>query len=404
MLMDEDGEENFKPTDSLDQDQDESEDYSTFFLQPASSPYNIAQKVEEANIVLYNSPVKSTKSPKVRFKEDLVSFDAQLTDDDVASIDSDNNDLPFIEQQADQATVVLEYKTTNSNIFCINEDEEDEIIEEIECEMDYAEKAINKTKQVELEKKSHVESRSNAEEPQNNVEVPPTVSKEKKKKVKLPKFIDCRYHCIERLDTELSDSLRKLSLNEKPPVCPPLKLMSRKCCSENHKKNPTSLPKYDGLNSEYGLSLEQISRRRKIKEMIRAKEDKRQELIDDYKRKKDEINEEIFCKWLKDIAERKYQVGFKEYKMNLNKFKNSPMDIRPASSKMLRRPTGSSKTTSESGYSSKHSIEKYKRPKSNTQTVFVEVPKDVLRRGINLDTILNNFKYQPKKLYISTLS
>ncbi|KAL3284968.1 hypothetical protein HHI36_019097 [Cryptolaemus montrouzieri] len=406
--MDNNGEEIPESNEPRDQDQDESEDYSTFFLQPASCPYNIAQKVEEANVALYNSSIRIEKSPKVRFKEDLVSFDAQLTDDDVVSIESDNIEIPFMEQQTDSTTIVLEYKT-NSNIFSIDEDEEDYVIEEIECEMENIKKLEQKVEYCVpkvIEETNTVNKNSrNVENPVDGINNNPEVTKTKKKrKLKLPKFIDCKYHCLERLDDELSESLKKLSMSEKPSLCPPLKLIDRKCCSENHRKNPTILPKYDGLHSEYGLSVEQIVRKRKNKEIIRTKEQRKQEILEDYKKKKDEINEEIFSKWLKEISERKQRASFKQYRMSLNKDTDIFLQSRPVSAGISSGFIGSSKTTSESGYSSKNSSEKSRRPKSVSQSVFVEIPKNVLQRGLKVEYLLNNSRYQPKKLHITTSS
>ncbi|XP_045463156.1 uncharacterized protein LOC123672871 [Harmonia axyridis] len=400
--MDSEGEEIPETTELLSQDQDESEDYSTFFLQPASCPYNIAEKVEEANVALHNASLNSEKSARVRFKEDLVSFDAQLTDDDVVSIESDHAELPFMEQQKMDQTIVFEYKTNNTNMFSIDEDCEDEIIEDIECELEgVKEKDSNKgiaepeTKVIPHEDKQIREN----ETPDSNTSG--EFKTKNKCRKKSPKFINCKYHCIERIETELSDAIRKLSLYEKPPVCPPLKLIDRKCCTRNHKRNPTSLPKYQGLRSEYGLSIEQITRRQKIKEMIRSREEKRQELIKEYEKKREEVNEQVFCDWLKKISDRKHRVGFKEFREGLNK---PPPPSRPvSSSKTSSRAVGSSKSTSESGYSSKTSSEKNTRARSGGQNVYVEVPRNVLQRGITVENLLNSFG-QSKKLYITTVS
>lgn len=403
--MDSEGEEIPETNELINLDLDESEDYSTFFLQPASCPYNIAQKVEEANAALYNSSLKSEKSPKVRFKEDLVSFDAQLTDDDVVSIESDHAELPFMEQQKEQ--IIFEYKTNSSNMFSIEEDYEDEIIEDIECELEGLKKTESNPDICGL---NDVENETILREEKKNIrvdEVTPDSSnsgetkRKSRSRKKSPKFINCKHHCIERIETELTDAIRKLTLNEKPPVCPPLKLTDRKCCT--NKRNPTILPKYEGLNSEYGLSVEQILRRRKIKEMIRSREEKRQELLEQYKRKREEVNEQVFCDWLKKISERKHQISFEEYRKSLRK---TSSQIRPvSSSKSSSRVIGSSKTTSESGYSSKACSEKSARSRSggSGQNVYVKVSRHVLQPGISVENLINSYGHT-KKLFITTIS
>lgn len=66
-------------------------------LQPSSSPYNITEKVQQANFDLFNSTPQTSRSTKVKFRDELISFEPDLTDDDVNSIESDQvaDDLPI---------------------------------------------------------------------------------------------------------------------------------------------------------------------------------------------------------------------------------------------------------------------------------------------------------------------
>lgn len=61
-------------------------------LQPASCPYNIAEKVQQANMDLFSTTPHTVRSAKVKFRDELVSFEPDLTDDDVNSIESDQVD------------------------------------------------------------------------------------------------------------------------------------------------------------------------------------------------------------------------------------------------------------------------------------------------------------------------
>jgi hypothetical protein len=82
-------------------------------LQPASSPYNIAEKVQQANIDLFSSNTLTTmeKTSRVTFKEELTSYEPELflTDDDVNSIESDPPETELT-PESDQ---ILEYKSSN---------------------------------------------------------------------------------------------------------------------------------------------------------------------------------------------------------------------------------------------------------------------------------------------------
>lgn len=69
--------------------------WNNLVLQPSASPYNITQRVQEANFTLFNSTPQPTRSTKVKFRDELVSFEPDLTDDDVNSIESDQVEDDF---------------------------------------------------------------------------------------------------------------------------------------------------------------------------------------------------------------------------------------------------------------------------------------------------------------------
>lgn len=157
---------------------------------------------------------KNGKSPKVKFREELISFEPELTDDDVNSIESD-----YIEIKPGNQSPVMECKTTifspQSNIFKIEEKEdddhvEDEIIEEIlddEIIKRSTEYNINSTPET-----SFVETF-------NQMSNKSTSKSSKRKIYSKPKSaaglneVHCKQHCIDKLECDLSMSIKKLKIH-----------------------------------------------------------------------------------------------------------------------------------------------------------------------------------------------
>ncbi|KAJ3654585.1 hypothetical protein Zmor_013763 [Zophobas morio] len=392
--------------------ENEDDDYGSYFLQPASSPYNIAEKVQQANIDLFSNTLTTMeKTSRVTFKEELTSYEPELflTDDDVNSLESDPPETTELVENSQ----ILEYKSSNVinlNIFDISEEEEEveDVIDEIvteECEVE------------DLDNNSFHDQLDESEESRNdNVTVrissggSETKSSVRKKKVRkrspLPKSskishipVECKNHCIERLDFDMSMSIKKLEIREKPVKCPLLKLQTRKCCDENKARNPTNLPCYNGFRSEYGLSSAELERRERRRQIIKMKEQKRQQLLKEYKNRKNQQNEEVFCQWLKDVARRKAQ----KQKINTNNSAKqcfSPNVISfPVCEKMGERP----RTASE--FVPRQNIKRTRRPHTSSACVFIEVPQKLLERGINIgDLLVNNSSFAAKKMHIVTVS
>jgi hypothetical protein len=389
-------------------------------LQPASSPYNIAEKVQQANIDLFSSNTLTTmeKTSRVTFKEELTSYEPELflTDDDVNSIESDPPETELT-PESDQ---ILEYKSSNVinlNIFDINEEEEvdDDVIEEIVPEEGEIESHHfdNKTDLYEELNESDDSERNENMTVRISSGESRTTSSIKKKKVrkKSPIFrssrsenllVECKNHCIERLDFDLSMSIKKLEIREKPVNCPLLKLQRRKCCDENRAKNPSILPCYNGHRSEYGLSSEELEKRERRKEIIKMKEQKRQQLMREYKNRKNQQNEEVFCQWLKDIAKRKAQ------KQKINTGNNSAKqcfspNVISFPTKVCEKANERPKTANE--FVPRQNIKRARRPHTSPACVFIEVPQKLLERGIHIgDLLVTNSSLASKKMHILTVS
>ncbi|RZC33839.1 hypothetical protein BDFB_006563 [Asbolus verrucosus] len=415
--------------DKLQNGENEDDDYGSYFLQPASSPYNIAEKVQQANIDLFSSNnLTMEKTSRVTFKEQLTSYEPELllTDDDVNSLESDPPEAELIPE----GNQILEYKSSNVinlNIFDINEDEEEEeddddddeeVIEDIEpeeCE-ELTIKNITDDNKTDLFDEFNDEDTDKTDATvtvriSSSNEGKKSSSKRKKTRKKSPSFkpsksgatlVECKSHCIERLDFDLSMSIKKLEIHEKPVKCPLLKLQRRKCCDENRARNPTNLPCYNGHRSEYGLSSAELEKRERRREIIKLKEQKRQELMREYKNRKNQQNEAVFCQWLKDVARRKVQKQKIDKCGNDRKQYFSP-NVISFPTKVCEKATERPKTANE--FVPRQNIKRTRRPHTSPACVFIEVPHKMLERGIHIgDLLVSNSNHAAKKMHILTVS
>ncbi|CAG9773097.1 unnamed protein product [Ceutorhynchus assimilis] len=365
----------------MDLNEAEDGDIGCYFLQPSATPYNIIEKLQQANFELFNSTPQAIKSSKVKFRDELVSFEPELTDDDVNSIESDHvvDELP---QQIVAKNDEVLYNTVVQENVDIYDTIEEEIEETVFDELVLSDIEVDKNnsnEEILMEKKISPiiinEDKSKTKH-----------SKRKNKSTLKKQDIHCKEHCIERLDTHLSMSIKKLEIHEKTPVnLPPLQLHQRKCC-DNLKQSNTdrNLPNYKGYRSEYGLSSRQIKNRDRYMEMLRQKELSRQKLIEDYRALRVQQNEEVFCQWLKKVSKR----GKDEQQINF---------LSPNVDKAKERP----KTA---GFTPKTTIKKKKRPHTSQSCVYIEVSPSVLKKGINIgDLLITNSKALTKKLHILTV-
>ncbi|KAG5875530.1 hypothetical protein JTB14_021581 [Gonioctena quinquepunctata] len=350
----------------------EEDDVGCYFLQPSSTPYNIAEKIQEANIVLFSSnpSANNEKYFKVKFRDELISFEPDMTDEDVNSIESDQIDITSDNQSS------LDYKTTinaDLNIFDIEEVEElEEIIEELDGESDA-------NCPVENEQTTYCDLHEKVEENKYEDESMSIISSKRssaKKHVKQKRYINnhevyCKDHCIDKLDFDLSMSIRKLEIHEKVAL-PPLQLIQRKCCDEVKQR----------------------------KEISKLKEQTRKRLIEDYRNRKIQQNEEVFSQWLKEISKRRMEKQSTQKQKPKQCFSPNVICLPNRSTgKAKERP----KTASE--FVPKTPIKKPRRPHTTSSCVFIEVPQTLLQRGINIgDLIITNSKLFTKKLHILAVS
>lgn len=373
-------------------------------LQPSSSPYNITEKVQQANVDLFSSyPLsKNGKSPKVKFRDELISFEPELTDDDVNSIESD-----YVESKTSIQSPIPDYKTTiispKENIFNIEEhlEEEDEIIEdeveEIVIDEEFLEKSIVVNKNP-SPKPTFIETFKQTESSKRS-------SKSSKRKTQIhkpsagPNEVHCKEHCIDKLEYDLSMSIKKLQIHDKFQL-PPLQLLQRKCCDEVRQKVPKALPRYNGLRSEYGLSSRQLENRERQKQLVKMKEEMRHKLINEYRQRKIEQNEEVFCQWLKEVSRRK---AARETAKKLKPKEAVCPNIITLPSRNIGKSRERPRTANE--FVPKTNVKKRRRPHTTHSCVYIEVPQILLERGFDLgNLVVTNSKLFTKNLHLLAIS
>lgn len=364
-------------------------------LKPASLPYNIAEKVKRANEALFmDNPNLDEREVKVKFKEDLVDYEPSLTEDDVNSIESDEDeDFPKffnIEGSAFSDESVQSVVSLNSGGVTLEDVEEEDESEETHQESDGD--TVDSEESGEGEEEETVFT-----EPEESIELPePLEEQEEIKTVSAKKYrrnrklfrkrncyshnrdVNCKSHCIESLDLGLR--IQKLSIQEKAVVKPILKLQERKCCEDNNKIKNRNLPTYVGFRSEYGLSKEQLEKREKINEIIRMKEEKRQQLLREFRERKRQQNEEVFCQWLRNVSKRKATTEKQKKETLSPKIINLPVGNKPLQQKT--RPV-----TAPLPPKSQFFIRQKRRPQTSPAYVYIQVPQNILRHGINVGNV-----------------
>lgn len=214
-----------------------------------------------------------------------------------------------------------------------------------------------------------------------------------------PSEVHCKEHCIDKLECDLSMSIKKLEIHEKFHL-PPLQLLQRKCCDEVRQKVPKALPRYNGLRSEYGLSSRQLEKRERQKQILKMKEEMRQTLMSEYKKRKIEQNEEVFCQWLKEVGRRKAERQTTR-RPKLKEIVNSNIITLPTSitGKNRERPQ------TANDFVPKTNVKKRRRPNTTHSCVHIEVPQSVLEQGFSFgDLVVTNSKLFTRNIHFVTVS
>lgn len=383
------------------------------------------EKLDAANTELFNNnPIFEDRVVKLKFKEELVDYEPD-TEDDVNSIESysETADYSIIEKEILHKPA----EENDPNLFAVPEaDTEEDVDEEIVDELEYETKITPNTcfeappleqEDLPFEYEESVSEIQDDEEEDdnflnlkvdvetstrdnNNKDLAAKSSNNNERKRGHNKYyhINCKSHCIERLDIDLGLSINRLQIAEKP--CPMLKLQRRKCCEQNPIKAEQKLPSYGGHKSEYGLSLEQLEARARKKEMIKVREQKRLEVLEEYQRRKVQQNEQIFCQWLKNLARRKTGLLPERDETRTKKCLTPTVFSFPnkTDDKIKERPKTAHCLPARNA-------KKAKRPNTSNSCVFIEVPQNLLRKGISVgDIFVRSAQIKPKKLHFLSVS
>lgn len=245
-------------------------------MQPVSNQYNITDKIIEANQQLYSAGESARKTqPKVRFRDQkLVDYESEGMDS--VGKDQESSDDGYIDDELPEATTSIEEVV-----------EIEDVCETIEQLVEASENVDKETLTVENY------SQEDFNEDEDDVEAS-TLDDTLVGRTS----IDTQ---IEKL-TKPEKSMKQQILHTKPSKVTPSEFDEKKsrktCCQfKGTDEYKQKLPKYNGFNSHYGLSKEEIAKR----ELIHRKQSQYREFKHMQQAEQKEflagINEEAFAKW-----------------------------------------------------------------------------------------------------------
>lgn len=215
-------------------------------LQPVSNQYNIAEKIKEANQKLFTSattdPITQQRrqsSQRVRFKDKLVEYHAEESDKMTTDSGGGNQRIESVEEEnfeeEDEESIEIE------NF--------DEKIEEISSELE--DLKTNDSADAYDENDFELESHPINEQRESAAGIFDRVRKKRiTNVVKVLSFGQSTQVNIGGRKTPQSESSEELQ-----------RLRVVKDCCQFKEKYKEALPRYNGFNSRYGLSKEEIERR-----------------------------------------------------------------------------------------------------------------------------------------------
>ncbi|XP_018318433.1 uncharacterized protein LOC108732241 [Agrilus planipennis] len=407
---------------SESQIQIDEDDSDCFFLQPASSPYDIKAKIKTANEALSNEVLSETKRFTVKFKDDFTYYEADSTLLDVSSVESEENTQNTVIEECPheetEETALLEAKLQiNLNIQEENVSSDSEISEKIiENKDDNSDDSSKQMTEIDANncdercpsvnlgssikddvftqedvtsEDNSVDTLNGFDEIEDNEEEGPFVTLEaeevqksdhsdiridlqkgeKPAKQTSPHRIICRDHCIDRFDSVEEIMKHKTPT---PACCPLLRLRKRYCCEQNEFKQQQKLPVYTGKRSEYGMSskdMQEARKRKALQEKLKIEESR---IIEENRRRRIEENEKIFTRWLQDVTKRKKSQHQDKTTKQQRKAYSERFDRN--STNKVRPTTANNKTSVQ--------YQKKKRPQTCPASICIEIPQRILKKGV----------------------
>lgn len=353
-------------------------------MQPASSPYDIAEKLKHANEVLEQQDISDdTRQIKVKFKDNLIDFEPEppepISNLELESICSSDSleDYSVIEND----TTVLENHFKTSLVISVPDDdtdEEGEIQEEIAEETPAVAvptigEAFEELTPIDVKAAEDSEDEDTENLYSDHLETgsfPRKCPKRPRKSRKsIKQDVNCKDHCIERLYSSAYVSKMKWNEIQLPCQVPILKLHRRTCCEKNEQRCHEKLPSYNGLRSEYGLDAKQLEKRKRSREILFLRREEKQRLTEENKIMRRQQNEQIFRQWLKSVSDRKIS----------RKMRRSSS---PSYAKLRCRP----KTAICAQFSPNNTVALVKNRIPPTR-IYIELSPTLLRKGIGIGSI-----------------
>ena len=242
-------------------------------LQPTPNEYNINERIKEANQELYSTPYQDTDfaNRKVRFRDTLEDFEPEESDDEQTEKNSSQSSVVSHHSKSKEEVIMDEIDKENDEL---NVEEIDEILSKNNDDMDYTGDDVSEiceqieemkaksddesTDKLDVEDDihSHKSSKSDStvEELENNNatnDVIPCCGDHKTKKAS---YIQ---KCLPKKLTKKSGKVNPTSSDDDAKD-----RKHKTCCQHKHSDDYIQkLPRYNGQNSVYGLSQEQLEKR-----------------------------------------------------------------------------------------------------------------------------------------------
>lgn len=297
-------------------------------MQPVSNQYNITDKIKEANQELYKGEkFKRSTNPKVRFRDhQLVDYEPEEGDEVSVELmerrssisvhnTSGNNDIvvKIKEEESSDDGYIEDEAIQDGERIVVESIEIEEVCEQIELletsiedvkddistnddetytkEMDFHEDSIESvivtTSRVKIERKSI----------QHKQQPEPSPSQQQQKRKSAKKVFRSK------INPSVDDMMTPMAADIiSPPTTPSISekrvtSARMKTCCQNNNEYKQKLPKYNGYSSNYGLSKDELDRRRfnqlrslEMQQYRAAKKVEQKEHVA-------KVNEEAFAKW-----------------------------------------------------------------------------------------------------------
>lgn len=239
-------------------------------LTPSAHQYNIVEKIKEANQLYSEDPAERQTLPKVKFKDNLVEFEPG--EESAVEIMENISDQKSVEESEDDGYIDEDVAESISVI--------DESQVELEEEIVGTSKYSIEEFENELGDDGNLESDANEASGENDGEGADASAAEKAQKSSSLRPRSSKVSPASESAVEESRKIRKLC-----------------CFFKDTDEYKQKLPNYNGFNSNYGLSKNEIAKRETIQSKKLQVQRNRQMQQFEHQEFMASVNEEAFAKW-----------------------------------------------------------------------------------------------------------